>query len=510
MTFVLKRRDMVITLVAFAVVALYVLSGGGNFPLDDSWIHHTFARNLAQYGEWSFVPGQPTAASTSPLYTVLLSLGYRLGIEPRLYTHVWGAVALAALGLVGARLSLQIRPDRPLFALGIGLFLVTAWHNIWAASAGMETAIFNFLTLWLIYLTWRERNASYEARHRILRAIVFGASVALATLTRPEGILLAGLCGSLLLMVHPQGLRQTVVFGIMAIVACGIVMTPYLLLNVQLTGGLLPDTASAKMAKWGFLLAIVPFHERLIRLLITILVGAQFLLIPTMLYYAWDVIRNRLARGVGLLLLLPLLWGISLPILYASRLFDPSQHGRYMMPALPALMFCGVFGLFTALEALRSVMIGRVLTRVILASAILTTIPFLFVLGRNAYVDDVTVINEEIVANALWIRDNLPKDALLALHDIGAVGYFSNRPDLLDVAGLISPEVIQYVKQPDEMWRIMQERGAVYFMGLPDQIPNANPLDPRLCQIFISNGKAAFRIAGVNMATYRIAWDEKC
>ena len=51
--------------VALAMVVLYVATGGGGFPLDDSWIHQTYARNLAQTGQWAFVPGVPSAASTS-------------------------------------------------------------------------------------------------------------------------------------------------------------------------------------------------------------------------------------------------------------------------------------------------------------------------------------------------------------------------------------------------------------------------------------------------------------
>ena len=51
------------------------------FPLDDAWIHQTYARNLALRGEWAFIPGKPSAGSTSPLWSVLLAPGYRLGLS---------------------------------------------------------------------------------------------------------------------------------------------------------------------------------------------------------------------------------------------------------------------------------------------------------------------------------------------------------------------------------------------------------------------------------------------
>ena len=71
------------------------------FPLDDAWIHQTYARNLAQLGEWSFLPGQPSGGSTGPLWGVLLSLGHALGLGPLLWTFVLGWLILTALGVFG-------------------------------------------------------------------------------------------------------------------------------------------------------------------------------------------------------------------------------------------------------------------------------------------------------------------------------------------------------------------------------------------------------------------------
>ena len=48
------------------------------FPLDDAWIHQTYARNLARYGRLEFTPGVSSAGSTAPLWTLLLALGYVL------------------------------------------------------------------------------------------------------------------------------------------------------------------------------------------------------------------------------------------------------------------------------------------------------------------------------------------------------------------------------------------------------------------------------------------------
>ena len=50
------------------------------FPLDDAWIHQTYARNLGLHGIMAFSPGEPSTGSTSPAWTVLLAAGYLLQV----------------------------------------------------------------------------------------------------------------------------------------------------------------------------------------------------------------------------------------------------------------------------------------------------------------------------------------------------------------------------------------------------------------------------------------------
>ena len=67
-----------------------------------------------------------------------------------------------------------------------------------------------------------------------------------------------------------------------------------------------------------------------------------------------------------------------------------------------------------------------------------------FLLGLQAYTTDVAFIEGEMVRVALWLNDNTPADSVIAAHDIGAIGYFTQRP-LLDMAGLITPELVPFL-----------------------------------------------------------------
>jgi hypothetical protein len=209
------------------------------------------------------------------------------------------------------------------------------------------------------------------------------------------------------------------------------------------------------------------------------------------------------------LLILPVLWGVALVGLYAASLPLPFQHGRYVIPALSALVVSGVGGTAWLVRwGVRSLS-TRVVTRGLALASILLFAVFAFGVGVRTYQLDVAVIDQEMVAPAQWIAANIPPDELLAVHDIGAVGYYVQRP-ILDTAGLVSPEFIPTILDPEAMWALLQERGARYLMAMPDQVPGEEVSDPRLCLYYRSDGTATFAAGGEKMTIYRLAWDGDC
>lgn len=505
------KRDALFLVVSLVLVMVYVLTAGGGFPLDDSWIHQVFARNLATLGEWSFVPGESAAASTAPLYTVFLAVGYAVSIDYALWTHVLGALALAAAGMLGARLADYAAPESKNLGLFTGLFLVLSWHLIWAAASGMETMLFGTWSLVLVFLAWRELDSDRDGSGRalLLRGGMFGVFAALTTLTRPEGVLLAGLAGLLMLVARPQGSwRGVIVWGVGAAVGFFITMSPYLLLNYQITGGFLPSTAAAKQQQNANIIAQTTLFERIWIMVRPLTAGAHVFLLPGLLYYL-VMVRRRGDWLKNSLYWLPVLWGVALILLYALRLPAPFQHGRYVIPALPVFIVCGVVGTAGLMTRWRFSLAGRVLTRVLAISAAVTVLGFALWVAPGIYRQDVRIIEEEMVAAAHWIADNIPQNELLVIHDIGAVGYFAPRP-ILDIAGLVDPAVIPIVDDGDALWQLMRQRDGRYLMAFPDQIPGDDPHDPRLCEIFNTQGPTSNSVGGPNMAIYRLSWDRSC
>jgi hypothetical protein len=179
------------------------------------------------------------------------------------------------------------------------------------------------------------------------------------------------------------------------------------------------------------------------------------------------------------------------------------------MPALPALILVGVLGTARIMDLGSKAMIGRVLTRSLAVSTLLVFVYFALLSGPAVYRREVRIINEEMVATAFWVQANIPPEDLLATHDIGALGYFAARP-IVDIAGLISPEVVPYILNEDGLWDYLQASGARYLMALPSQVPGEAVDDPRLCRVYMSSGTASREVGGSNMSVYALEWDGDC
>lgn len=510
-------RDLAIGLAALASVLVYVVAAAAldavGFPLDDSWIHQTYARNLAQHGEWAFLPGEPSTASTAPLFTVLLAAGYALGLPFFAWTFALGALFLAGAGWINARLADVLFPGLRLAGLWTGLMTVSAWHLAWAAASGMEIMLFALLALAVIGLAWRERPGAEGLRGpapAFGRGALLGVVGAALTLARPEGALLlglAGLFGAITLLNDAASRRAGVTWGVGIALGWIAGLAPYTALNVHLSGGLLPSTASAKQAEYAASL-VAPLIERIWWMIRPLAAGGQIMLLPGLIVALYGIAR----RGGGArtaLLWLPAAWAVAHVALYALRLPAPYQHGRYVQPVLPVVILYGVGGTFQLARAAQRRMATRVLARSLALSVVAVTLGF-WVIGAQAYATDVRIINTEMVAAARWAERHIPDSALLAAHDIGALGYYAPRP-LFDLAGLVTPEVVPIIRDHEALMALMCQRGARYLLVLPDQRPAAED-DPRLGgePIFVTSAPYAPAAGSGNMAIYALDWGAGC
>jgi hypothetical protein len=472
---------IIVALAAYIVATQYKIGLG--FPLDDAWIHQTYARNLGQHGEWAFLPGQRSAGSTGPLWSVLLSLGYALRIPYKAWTYLLGGLALVALAyLAGAWFSLRV-PERSKWRWVAMTVIGLEWHLLWAALSGMETIAMTLVNLAVLYMVERQHKPNAWV----------GLLIGVGFWLRPEAVLLLLPVAWAVFFNNEISVREKI-FGMVGVVGAFMVLVaPYLIMNYVLVGNVWPTTFFAKQAEYAFLRQ-EPITYRFLRQLIPPLTGVGIVLLPGIIL---EMARNMRQKTWGQLA--PLVWGAVFLGTYALRLPVYYQHGRYAMPVTPVFLVVGLAGMARWLQLNADSIVPRVSSRVWAAVLVFVLLAFVG-LGADAYATDVGVIETEMVAASLWIHENTPPQALIAAHDIGALGYFGER-QILDLAGLISPEVIPILWDESAITDLLNDRGADYLMTFPGWYPE---MIARLPVVFDSEGTFSPSIDGENMAVY--AW----
>lgn len=507
--------------------------GFSGFPLDDAWIHQTYARNLARSGQLAFVPGVPSAGSTAPLWSFLLSLGYLLGIPFKIWTYGLGLTLLGLTAWTVTRLSHQLFPELPGIGLWTGLFCLFEWHLIWAGVSGMETILFVWLSLWLVerYLTSPPTPDPRPPTPDFALGLIGG----LLILTRPEGLGLVGLIG--LDMVYnswsgakesegtkgtngkskfpsvplssPQFLQFSQFRFLWLVAGVVLLLIPYVAFHLWNTGLPFPNTFYAKQAEYRVILEKVPLWWRLFGnfsqpletvqgVFQVVFVGAQLLLLPGLIFGAWLTFKERRMD-----LILIWLWWIGFLLLYGFRLPVTYQHGRYQIPAIAWIILLGVWGTARLLQKVpRRNVVGRALSRAWVLSLGLLVLAFTFI-GAQAYGRDARFIESEMVATARWLAAQTPPQALIAAHDIGAIGYFAERP-LIDLAGLITPEIIPIIRDEPALLRFVTTRQARYLVTFPSWYPDLTQ-SPQLTRLYTSQAPWSPQAGGDNMTVYGIS-----
>ncbi len=512
------RKIWLVTAAIVGVMALFLgvsfLNGGPGFPLDDAWIHQTYARNLARNGRLEFIPGVVSAGSTAPLWTLLLTIGYLLRLPYLLWAYLLGGLSFGLLAWSGMRLWRQLWPDWAERDWVIGLVLIATWPLVWAAASGMETLLFAALGLTItskFASLQADKSANPHSSFPIPRSsFLLGFLSGLLILIRPDGLVL------LLLVAVGLGLGegqigQRLKSGAVFVGTAVLPLLPYFAFNVWANGSIWPNTFAAKQTEYATLLA-EPLLGRFFRLLYFSLggpeqgwqgmSGAHLLLLPGLVTAVWLALRSDW-RQRQLYRSLPLLWAGGHIALYAWRLPVTYQHGRYLLTAVPIWILYGLAGWQWLLARISTPKRAQFLIQ---QSARLTFAALLLaflLIGGQSYAQDVAFIEGEMVTVAHWLAENTLPDDLIAAHDIGAIGYFSERP-LLDLAGLVSPEIIPFLANETAMIQHLLNSQAAYLVTAPGW-PYDQAVNHQSLSLVFSSDFVWTRENGVNnTAVYQI------
>lgn len=444
----------IVVIVTIVLSTIFIVIGNvksqPGFPLDDSWIHQTYARNLALTGRWEFISGEVSAGSTSPLWTMLLSLGYLLGIKnPFLWTTLLSVSILSGMALLCYETLSTITKKQTNLALAGCLILIFDWHLLWSAGSGMETLLYCFLGLTIFYLLLKNQCWLW-----------IGILTGLIVWVRPDGITFLGPIFLVLglRLIKKQTTISSLVYFLVPF-CCFLFL--YGWFNYSLSGNVLPNTFYAKQLEYTSAL-LIPLWKRLGQIFMIPLVGAGLFLIPGFLLSIKNAISKR-----DIWLATMILWFFGYGVLYAIKLPMVYQHGRYLFPIIPIYFLIGLIGSFEWIN--QSHEEKHKITKIfplVYFSLILCMILYI-VIGEVAYIRDIKTINRLMVEPAMWIKENTTKDSVVAAHDIGAMGYFSERK-IIDLAGLIEPEIIPIIRDEQKIKEYLVLENADYLVVFKD------------------------------------------
>ena len=441
-------------------------TGVAAFPLDDSWIHMHFARNLAEGRGFAFNPGVPVSGSTAPLWTLLLGGAFAVfGNQPALAKVLGLAAALTTAWLAG-RLA-EVWTGRRELGLLASVLTALAGPMVWGALSGMEVSLAALLVCAALLLN--ARGSPWAA----------AGTLGLAVLARPEAVLLL----PLFWLSGPLTWRRGVTW--LAPVAAG--LGPWVLFNWATTRTPLPATAAAKIE--GGLVGLLAgvrepvgttllarpwqFASEWTRWLWQVDALVPILLLPGLWWLGRRWGRAALAPAC-VLLVHPVAMALLAP--YRGPAF---QEGRYSIHLLPLALVVAVAPLSIlsrdggegrGAPGMRRYAQGAV--GLALLAGVLVALPP----AASRYGWGVQNIEAMQVHLGRWVERHTPPTARLALNDVGAITYFSRR-EIVDVMGLVTPAIIPFRREGEAgVLRYLERTCPDYLIVFPAWFPTISAM----------------------------------
>jgi hypothetical protein len=348
--------------------AEFALVHAWGFPLDDTWIHCTIARNLAQGQGWCYNPGVPVQNSSGPLWTALIALGYGVAGPGVWVPKILGALCFLGCVFMAWRLARSLSGDG-WAAAGAALATALSGPLLWHGLSGMETPLAALLVAATV-----DSFVAYRAGWRRFAWVVFAA---LGTAARPEVLVLLPLLATFRLWEA----RRTAGRWREAGVAMGIgfaVLLPYFALNLTHSGSIFPSTFAAKAGETGVVNALG--HGDLRELLVSLTLAPYVWTVHGIAFWGRTNVALLVAAVLGCIAvargprrtLAPALVLVLFPALRgaAAPHWNPIiQQGRYIGALMPLYFAVSAVGL-AALMRQNAGNTGRRVLLAVLAGAV--------------------------------------------------------------------------------------------------------------------------------------------
>jgi len=401
-------------LLALAVAVAWIVPREyGEAPQDDAYISYIYARNFARGEGLVFNAGEPAVEGyTNYLWTIAIGWGYRAGINPEYVAPTVG-LFITLLTVIGIFIFARRLGSNDWFAALAALLFATRPTLAVHAVGGMETPLFGLLFLLAMLLRGGTGGS-------IGKQWLGSTVIALAALTRPEGVLLYALLELQTLFEAVRAkhspaayIKSTLVRAIPFLLIVG----AHVAWRRATYGDWVPNTFHAKVSPglqtWGDGLEYVTNG--------LMFFGPLFILLPYFVRFGAEHALDR-RRSLWIASM------FTLYILYVGGDYIPSF--RFLWPVMP---------LWAALIAATMTRLGKSeRARTVLISAVFIVMASLhtaheYTTGHSW--EGLRRRHYHLVWGGRLLDQLLPKDSWIAVTAAGRLPYFADRKTL-DMMGL--------------------------------------------------------------------------
>jgi hypothetical protein len=426
--------------VVFVVTDLSYNQGKLLAPLDDVYIHLQYGRQLGLGHFFQFNTGDPiSTGASSLLYALILGAAFAIGFHG---TDLLGFAVMLGVLCWSAASALLYRLGSRLVSRSVGFWsaLLVACSGVlaWGAASGMEVGFTMLLVVGTLVVIVREM----PARRYVYAPVV----AALLAVTRPEGLIFAiALCGAEIWTLcgsrRTLGVGRAVRFGLWSLLPLAVGLGQLLFYKIA-TGTVQANGVQAKSMLYdqpvfyfgqfvdrtmgnlhGFVGLFSGFSEQ------------DYAFPAASLLFFVGLIYLLVSRPAWRPLLVGIAVGVAGVLLSVSTLDAALWHRlRYVQPFVPIFLLFAATGVYALTRVIGAVRMRRAVLHGVLAMAVLfslVAVPTWAVdFGRAT-----GTIRDTDVSAGVWIGEHLPPDAVVAVKDLGAVAYFSDRR-VVDLIGL--------------------------------------------------------------------------
>ena len=426
----LAPRERPLWGLALAVCGTWVVVAGrllGEWQLDDAYISYRYAWNFVHGSGLVYTPGEVVEGYTNFLWTMLAAASIEVGLPPATVAlAATVALSIALLSLVWIACT-RLSGKQYVWPAVVCLLLAgnSAFVTYGARGSGMEAILFAVLVMLTAVLLY---HGLANTRWHWLAA---GVALGLATLTRPEGALLAGVFVGVRCAQLVAAKKAWFVPLLYSVGAYAAIVVPHEVWRVLYYGYPLPNTFYAKMGE-----------------------ATPEVLARGWVYLRFFLAENWLPAGLGLLGLLVFVVGWRRSgVLAAFALYAALQAGyvlwiggdhfpgwRFFVPVIAPLLIVGQEVVRRLVAWLPAPSRLRAATYALLTLAALAFSGSMVAQEEpDSYTMETTRLHAAYVERwgsaGLWLRNNTPPEAATAAKGAGAIAYYSQRPTI-DMFGL--------------------------------------------------------------------------